>query len=392
MTIPIHQTSAVAQFHCTGDACPDTCCKGWGMQLTQETVALYKAEAPELLDAVTSGEAEFIMRRDPDTDFCVKFDAGWCGVHKAYGDRMLGDACHFFPRITRSVAGRTLMTASMGCPEITRLTLTQDAPASLIDAQVERVPFSLKEYATPELDGEVIWMLHHAFVAHVRTEGLAAERALSHVASVVRSMSLLPVEQWTAAIGFYLRMADGRLPAPEAQASDPFNILNALQGLVGAAPVAKRERLMRSIECMAETMRVGLDWSALRMHLGEGADVAYLRMQAFWREHCAQHYAPILSRWLEGQLSLSLFPFAGLGRDMVERITIIGVRFATVKLALMAACFKAQALLDEDELVRVVQGISRFMDHLADPELSMRIYDEVGWVREARLRALIGDS
>lgn len=362
------------------------------MQLTPETIALYEAEAPALLDAVTSGEAEFIMRRDAATDYCVKFEAGWCGVHKQYGDRMLGDACHFFPRVTRSVAGRTLMTASMGCPEITRLTLTQDAPATLMDAQVERLPFSLKEYATPELDGEVMWVLHQAFVSHVRTEGISAERALCHLASVVRSISLLPVEQWTAAIGFYLRMADGRLPMPEAHVMDPFNILNALQGLVGAAPTAKRERLMRSIECMAEMLCVELDWDRLQMRLAEGADVAYVRMHAFWREHCAALYAPVLSRWLEGQLTLSLFPFAGLGRDMVERATIIGVRFATVKLALMAACFKAQGALDDAELVRVVQGISRFMDHLADPELSMRIYGEVGWVREARLRALVGDA
>jgi len=57
----------------------------------------------------------------------------------------------------------------------------------------------------------------------------------------------------------------------------------------------------------------------------------------------------------------------------------------------MCSCFEKTSLLTEEELVRVIQGLSRFLDHLADPTLSIKIYQEVGWLREARLRSLIGD-
>lgn len=386
------QTRVVSQFVCTGDACPDTCCKGWGMQLTRETVNKYAAEAPELLEAVTSGEAEHIMKRDPATDFCVKFEAGWCGIHKAYGEEMLGDACHFFPRVTRRLGEKVVMTASMSCPEIARLSLREDGPTEAVNTEMQRLPFSLKDYALDGLDAQAMYGMHAAFIAHVRAHALQPERAMMHVVSVSRSLDLLPVEQWQAALGFYLRMADGRLPPPEPVASDPFNLLNALQGLVGAAKTTARPRLMRSIDAMAEMLGATLDWQTLGISLSDDSAMRYLRMQAFWREHCAAYYAPILVRWLEAQLSLNLFPFAGLGQDFASRATIVAVRFATVKLALMARAMQEQRVLDEAELVEVVQGIARFLDHLADPTLSLRIYEELGWMREARLRALLGDA
>ncbi len=362
------------------------------MQLSALTFEQYKKEAPELLDAVTSGEAELIMRRDTATDFCVKYEGGWCGIHKAYGERMLGDACHFFPRATRAVGEGYLMTASMACPEIARLVLVEDAPASMVEAETGRLPDGITQYATEELDGEACLLVHQAFLAHVRHEGIAVERAMAHIMSVARSMAMLPKAQWPAAVAFYLRSADGRLPTPEPDARDPFHVLNALQGLIAAAPKTQRPRLMETVEAMARVLMVELDWEQLTLSIGEQGATSYIRMHAYWRDHCAEYYTPVLRRWLEAELSLGFFPFAGLGGSAEQRAVIVAVRLATVRLALMATCFEKQALLAEDELVRVVQSLARFLDHLADPSFSLRIYDEVGWTREARLRALLGDG
>jgi hypothetical protein len=95
---------------------------------------------------------------------------------------------------------------------------------------------------------------------------------------------------------------------------------------------------------------------------------------------------PLLRGYLSAQLSQALFPFAGFGAEVAERAAIIAVRLATVKLALATLPLAA----GEAEVVEVVQTLSRFTDHLADPELSRRIYQETGWVREARLRGLLG--
>jgi hypothetical protein len=51
----------------------------------------------------------------------------------------------------------------------------------------------------------------------------------------------------------------------------------------------------------------------------------------------------------------------------------------------------AGKIIDDAQVVRIVQSLSRVLDHLADPELSLKIYEEPGWLREPRLRALMGD-
>jgi hypothetical protein len=89
-------------------------------------------------------------------------------------------------------------------------------------------------------------------------------------------------------------------------------------------------------------------------------------------------------------MSIALFPFAGLGTTLEERTTIIGVRFAIVKLALMAEAKTCGGVPDEAAVIRIVQSLSRFLDHLADPTLSLQIFHEAGWVRAARLKALLG--
>ncbi|MBY0406929.1 MAG: flagellin lysine-N-methylase, partial [Rickettsiales bacterium] len=138
MSFPILRHASLDAFQCLGGECEDTCCKTWSMQVDEDTVNRYRNEAPELLAAVEPAEeTPWIMRKDPDTGYCIKLDGGLCGIHKQYGDRFLGDACHFYPRITRTLGSATLMTATLSCPEITRLALF-GAPHAYAPAETDR--------------------------------------------------------------------------------------------------------------------------------------------------------------------------------------------------------------------------------------------------------------
>jgi len=244
------------------------------MQLSAETVQKFEREAPELLPAVDSGEAEFIMKRDPATDFCVKFDAGWCSIHRDYGPEFLGDACHFYPRVTRALNDTVVTSMALSCPEGARSMLFGDAPFAFTAREEIRTPFTLTNY-----------------------------------------------------------LSDGNDPDAAAQAH--------------------------------------------RLH--------------GWR-HVAPAMQPVLTRYLQAQISQALFPYAGLGNSLMERVTVIAIRVATFKMALMAHVVKTGQAPTVDDAVHIAYTLSRFMDHLADATLSMAIYTETGWVREARLRALLGDA
>ncbi len=70
----------------------------------------------------------------------------------------------------------------------------------------------------------------------------------------------------------------------------------------------------------------------------------------------------------------------------MERATLIGVRLATVRLAFMCACDIHGPQLPQEVVIRLLQSLSRFMDHLGDPAFSLQIYAETGWTKEARMR------
>lgn len=362
------------------------------MQLTQSTVDKYRQQAPELLEAVTGGEAEHIMRRDPDTDYCVKYDQGWCGIHRDYGTDYLGDACHFFPRVTRRMGEQNLMTASLSCPEVVRLMLNHEDAFAMQTGAADRLPDSLKNYLPEGLDAHKATAVHQAFLQLPADTAITPQRALMRIRSVADSLPRLAVASWPQAVPFYLGQADHRLAAPEPQAADPFNLLHALQGLIAASRKTPRPRLEETIRIMSEALAVTLDWDRVSIQLSPQSAEAYLSMQQRWQTQCAAEMAPVLRRWLQGQLAVMLFPYAGLGDTLADRVTILGVRFATIQLALMSACAQHGAAPPQADIVRIIQSLARFMDHLADPTLSLQIYAETGWTREARLRALVCDA
>lgn len=389
---PLKQSAFLSGFECLGADCPDTCCKGWGMQLDPETREKYITQAPELMEAVTTGEAEYIMKRDPATDYCVKFTDGLCSIHKTRGTAFLGDACHFFPRITRSLGETHLMTAALSCPEVTRLALFREDGFSHDDAQAERLPWSLMDYLPNELKEEDALAIHRAFLEAADDETASPERIMARLGSVARSLQMQAISNWPAAIAFYMKNADGRLPTPEENIADAFNLLHALVGLLKAAKPSARARLEQTIRDMEAALNVTIDRETLALTTHESSARAYLALRGAWRERWAESFAPVLRRWIQAQLAASLFPYSGMGDTLTERIAILTVRFATLRLALMGCCHAHAGLPPEQDSIRVIQSIARFLDHLADPELSLSMYSETGWILEARARGLLGDA
>lgn len=362
------------------------------MQMNPSMVQRYREKAPELLDAVSSGEAEYVMRRDEQSGFCVKYDNGWCGIHKDYGETYLGDACHFFPRITRRLGEHTLMSASLSCPEVARLALAEGAGQGFQEAAISRVPESLRDYAPEALGGDQALQVHRFFIQAASDDSLSAARIMARLRSVAASLESIDVASWAAAAPFYWNNADSRLPVPEANINDPFNLLNALQGLLGASSLKVRDRLMRVIQLMEQALCVSLDWQALSIATSAASLPAWQHMEQSWQQHYAPQYDEALRRWIEAELSAMCFPFAGFGDTLTHRAALLGVRFATLRLALMSACHVAGEAVGEGEVIEMTQALARFMGHLADPTLSLQIYAETGWLRESRLRAIAGDS
>jgi len=188
MNSTINKYSFIDKFNCITDKCEDTCCKGWGMQVDKKTKELYENEAPELLEALSSGESAIIMKRDEKTDYCIKFNNGICKIHKEKGDKFLGDACYFFPRITRKFDDKIIMSASLSCPEITRLALLDDNPFELVESTEERIPAESKNYSTSQHDPKTELSLINSFIEFANDESKSPERIMASLISVAFSL------------------------------------------------------------------------------------------------------------------------------------------------------------------------------------------------------------
>lgn len=388
----IERASALSRFSCLGERCEDTCCRGWGMQVDAPTRDRYAAQAPELLPALDTGEAEIIMRRDPATDHCVKFEDGLCGIHVRYGETFLGDACYFFPRATRRLGERVLVSATPSCPEIARLMLLADGATQYELAQAERLPYQVKDYLPEELSAEQAVEVHQAFLAAALRESQSPERAVACIASAAGSLAMLPVEEWPRAAPFFLTHAEGRLPPAEPVAEDPFNLLHLLCGVTVGARKTGYTRLMDTVRDIERMLGATLDWQQVAITTSDESFSRWTQAQSRWQEGQAPRYAVFLRRWVAMQVSLTLFPFSGLGEGIAERATLLGVRFALARLALIAAAHASpEGVLEEFHAIRAVQSLSRLFDHLASPFLLLSVCRETGWEREPRLRALAGD-
>lgn len=389
MSTIIQRSKLLSTFACLGDKCEDTCCRGWSMQLDEATLERYKQEAPELLGAVEpSSESPWIMRKDPASGKCIKFEGGLCGIHKQYGDRFLGDACHFYPRVTRALGDTIVMTATLSCPEIARLALQEENPCSLETASLDRVPQQMKNYLPAGLSAAEALAIHQTFLDACNKEGALAEDIFLHIAAASRSLDLVAQKDWPRAVPFYLKNTAALLP-PQIDPTDPFNLLHALAGLIIASHKPPSERLTQTLADMEKALAVTLDWQNVTIHTTGDSLPAWLRMKALWEQAGEARFAPVLRSWLQMQLSLALYPFAGLGSNLGERTTLIGVRLATVKLALMSAGIVHGPDFSADHVIRILQSLSRFLDHLGDAAFSLSIYKETGWVQEGRLHGLL---
>lgn len=385
----ILRTSLASKFICVAEKCEDTCCKHWSMQVDDATIAKYSASALELLSFVEEDAAcGHIMHKDVSTGCCVKLAGGRCSIQTQYGEVFLSDSCALYPRITRAVGDDIIITATMSCPEVARIALFSDNPLELGEAYNVRVPQEMKNSLRESLSTQDALAIHNIFLAAANEVGISIGQVFARINSVANSLRFIKPKDWPSAAPLYFQLADGRLPAPEANINDPFNLLHALCGLIVASKKPAQPRLQEIIEDIEVALSANLDWQNLQITTGEGSIAAYQGLQKIWQEKLQEKYSAVLKKWLAAQLSAAFFPFAGLGEDIAQRATIIGVRLAILRLAILSACSRKNDVLRQDDVVRIVQGLSRFLDHLSDPAFFLQICEEVGWNRESRMRGL----
>ena len=381
MRYSIQQYVVTGKFQCLGAECPDSCCHSWDMPADARQIARMQSDAPELLDTID--REKHIMKRD-DAGNCTQWQGGLCNIHAKYGADFLSNSCHFYPRMLHPIAGERLMAGAISCPEMLRLALTMKAPFAIQAAEVDRPAEARRDLLPGGCSPSQAEAIMASCQAIAADETKTPEQIMMQLLTIAEQLSAHPVEMW-GQLNF-----DVPPSAAEPNNADAHGIYYALvlTGAFAASGVAPR--LRATMAAMEQARDCAFDNATRELKLGPKASSANRMLTQRWKADAARALAPSLRRWIGAQLAIMAFPFGGFGAiSIAERAAVLVQRFVTIRLALMCHVEANATPPDEETVIRVIQSIARFMDHLGDAKLTLMIHRDSGWTSSARLRGLI---
>ncbi len=149
------------RFACRAGACRHSCCRGWEIDVDEQSAALYEALpgalGERLRHSLTRGEegAHFALTADGRCPF-LRVD-GLCELICALGEEALCDICALHPRFYSDVGETELCGLGLSCEAVCALLLETEAPLGFLDEEsgerfalsglLARLGYSAKEEA-----------------------------------------------------------------------------------------------------------------------------------------------------------------------------------------------------------------------------------------------------
>ena len=142
------------RFRCIAGACPDSCCKEWGVQVDADSAAFYRSLPGPLGDRLRQ------VLRDEDGETVMTIENhrcpmwrgdGLCRIQAELGEDALCHTCREFPRLRHDYGDFVELQLELSCPEAARLILSA-VPAA---PSVEEYP----EAEAPDYDEEAMAVL-----------------------------------------------------------------------------------------------------------------------------------------------------------------------------------------------------------------------------------------
>lgn len=117
-------------FHCIADKCRHTCCKGWEIDIDEETFAKY-AEYPDIIKMTDDTETPHFSLTGDDTCPFLN-EKGLCRLIIKYGEGILCQTCRDHPRFRNFWTDTTEIGLGLVCEEAARLILSKKTPMKLV--------------------------------------------------------------------------------------------------------------------------------------------------------------------------------------------------------------------------------------------------------------------
>ena len=236
----IYKPNYFDRFRCIAGACPDSCCKEWGVQVDEEAAAYYRALPGALGDRLR----EVLTEEDGETVMTIIAgrcpmwrDDGLCRIQAELGEAALCKTCREFPRLTHDYGDFVELGLELSCPEAAKFILNASPSEGIATPVCGSVPDSTE----PEYD----------------EEAMAVLKATREIMLSLLSDSSRPVGE-TLALGLlYGYQAQSQLDGAEEAPFDPDSALDSVRDLVKAGSMEEVLDFFLGLELLTEA------WEAL---------------------------------------------------------------------------------------------------------------------------------
>ena len=133
------------EFRCKADKCKHSCCKGWEIDIDEDTLEFYKGLDTELgneiMQNIQEGEDTFFKLTSDERCPFLK-DNGLCKIIEELGEDGLCDICRLHPRFFEDINDYSLAGVGLSCEKATELLFEKTSLAFIISDNEKKIGFT----------------------------------------------------------------------------------------------------------------------------------------------------------------------------------------------------------------------------------------------------------
>jgi len=407
----VRQPRSFDRFQCTGAACPDTCCVGWGILVDQRTYDKYQQD-PDLRvgDRPVSDLVEINPAGSSASDYakfrlteagCPALQGGLCSIQQAYGEPNIPDLCSSYPRVLTEIGGTIERSLHLSCPEAARLVLTNPDALWIEERTEEHQPYRAGSINAISGDPKGSLNAVRAFVIEIiRERSLPLWQRIVSLGFVIDRLADIDIDSAAPTLeehvnhirkGSFAALLNGLKPDPSFQLETVLELVVARIGSDYTAP--------RFVECYSDFM-VGLNWTA-QSSMQELASRYSVAAEQYLRPFLLSHEY-LLENYLINYIFRTVFPYRrklpnqkfaiDSSRESLNSAFVsLCVHYAIVRTLLVGIAALHRSELNEGHAIKLVQSYSKAFLHSGTFEKSALDYLEKYTSNPAAAALLVRD-
>lgn len=265
------------RFSCLAEACPDSCCQEWDVQVDTASADYYRSLPGQLGDRLRQvlklEDGEYFMTIQDGRCPMWRRD-GLCHIQAELGEAALCSTCRDFPRLTHDYGDFLEMGLELSCPEAARLILT--APNGPVGEEI------LPGGETPEYDADAMAVLKRS----------------REKMRILLSDENRPVGETLALCLLYGVQAQSELDGAEPGPFDPVQALQTAKDLAQPAEIQEIPRFFSQLELLTREWEDRLRHPApVPWETGHLALARYL-VERYWLQAVSDYDLYSRAKWV----------------------------------------------------------------------------------------------